>query len=645
MYSLFNPKRLAAVLLLGGALAGGESLRAATSLSKIGTEYRILPSLPGDQVQVQLALSADGGYLVTQDNSIDGNGLGIRARKFYGNLSAAQNSFQVNSATAGDQQNPRVALLRDGGAVFAWESSTPTGHRVFIRFLNSQDVFVGDDIAAGRIMVGSESDAALAVLSNGNVVVIWAEWDRDGSMDGIFGQVFLPTGARTGGIFQVNQWSNLSQRTPYVAALEDGKFVVSWITDEHPGADNAARPDAIDIYARLFNPDATPASDEFPVNVWKYRVTDSGATAEIHEVCANPFLAAVPGGFRAAWSERPSDITANDWDVKTRAFDLQGEATSLDVTVNNTTQGDQFSPRIATAGGAQLIVWTSFGQDGSDEGVYARVLNSSGDFDGNEFLVNTRTLGKQLFPAVSGVADQKFVVAWSSFMGGLASYDLFAQNYAVTPAGSNLAAPTAPFVSALSQTSVCVTWAQFASDPGTSYLVYVDDETSPTETTQAMLTVTRSSWLPASTHTVRLAYKTSTGQISPQSSSVSVATWGADLNGDGLPDDWQQLNFGKLRPGPNDDTDGDGATNLEEFLAGTDPTDPASVLRTQISAREQGLYIQWNTVAGNYYQLQVTADFSTWTNIGTPRFANSTTDSLPCTGPGQVRYYRVIRMR
>jgi len=49
-----------------------------------------------------------------------------------------------------------------------------------------------------------------------------------------------------------------------------------------------------------------------------------------------------------------------------------------------------------------------------------------------------------------------------------------------------------------------------------------------------------------------------------------------DTDHDGLPDWWEMQYFGNLSHGPNDDPDGDGSTNLAEFLAGTDPTNPAS---------------------------------------------------------------------
>lgn len=51
-----------------------------------------------------------------------------------------------------------------------------------------------------------------------------------------------------------------------------------------------------------------------------------------------------------------------------------------------------------------------------------------------------------------------------------------------------------------------------------------------------------------------------------------------DSDGDELPDYWERDNFGCITcANPNEDSDGDGYTNFEEFKAGTDPNDPKSI--------------------------------------------------------------------
>ena len=63
-------------------------------------------------------------------------------------------------------------------------------------------------------------------------------------------------------------------------------------------------------------------------------------------------------------------------------------------------------------------------------------------------------------------------------------------------------------------------------------------------------------------------------------------------------------------PSATADSDHDGVSNLNEFLAGTNPTNAASVLQVQVANTPQGLFLYWNTQPGLIYQVQQTTNFS-----------------------------------
>jgi hypothetical protein len=56
------------------------------------------------------------------------------------------------------------------------------------------------------------------------------------------------------------------------------------------------------------------------------------------------------------------------------------------------------------------------------------------------------------------------------------------------------------------------------------------------------------------------------------------------------------------------------------------------------------MYVSWNTQPGLTYQVQVTTDFTSWSNVGAPRFAAGAIDSI-YVGGGLAGYYRVLLLR
>jgi len=84
-----------------------------------------------------------------------------------------------------------------------------------------------------------------------------------------------------------------------------------------------------------------------------------------------------------------------------------------------------------------------------------------------------------------------------------------------------------------------------------------------------------------------------------------------DSDGDGIPDWWMMQYFGHPtgQAGDSsraqDDADGDGVNNLGEYLAGTVPTNPGSVLAVHLamSASGTGGSLNWGTIPGRNYQL------------------------------------------
>lgn len=85
-----------------------------------------------------------------------------------------------------------------------------------------------------------------------------------------------------------------------------------------------------------------------------------------------------------------------------------------------------------------------------------------------------------------------------------------------------------------------------------------------------------------------------------------------DSNRDGIPDSWGIQYFGQAVISASADPDGDGASNLMEYLAGTDPTSASSVFRPAGTWSGSAFTLDFSTVAGRSYKVWWSVDLETW---------------------------------
>jgi hypothetical protein len=388
------------------------------SFVPVGGESALSGALPGDQVHPAVNFTTNGGFVVWEDNWIDGKGLGIGAMRLQNDLTGTGVPFRVDSVTTGDQEAGQVSVLNDGGAAFAWQSGPRGRQHIFVRFLSSSNNWETGDVMVNSATNKFQTTPVIATLLNGNVALVYVSVNQagNGSMADVYLQMFAPDGSRIGGETLVNQFTANNQRTPAIAPLADGKLAIAWVSEQQRWTDASNGVPSVDVFARIFDSAGNALGNEFLVNL-------------ASTVCAAPDVAPSPdGGFLATWMEKDLAVKNNGWDISARRFS-SGWVGGNETRVNTQLYGDQYAPKIRRAGSTYLDVWTSIGQDGSREGVFARYLNDDASTSGQDFQVNSTTYGSQMHQALGTDGAGRFLTVWTSFNPGPAGFDINSQRY------------------------------------------------------------------------------------------------------------------------------------------------------------------------------------------------------------------------
>jgi hypothetical protein len=456
----------------------------------LGTEFKVNTTTANDQSQSVVSMDADGDFVITWTSSgQDGSGGGVYAQR-YNSAGVAQGvEFKVNTYTQFGQQYASVAMDSDGDFVVTWQSNGQDGgdFGVFAQRFNSFGVAQGGEFRVNSVTTGSQEYPTVSMDADGDFVVTWTSYGQDGSNAGIYAQRYNRLGVAVGEEFRVSAYTTNTQRYSSVSINSDGDFVVAWNSNGQDGsgygiyaqrfsADDTAVRDVLAVgdsvnqneqlvsapqsLSVAFSNDMSTTGTGSVTNLSNWGLTKNG-------VDASSTLQSVTFGFNSSTGQyealvsfsgalTPGDyvLTAKGTMTNSNGIPLDGDANGTDggdfvrafgvaipgpaqpeYRVNSYTTGSQatnaLTPQAVAvdSNGNYVITWTSDGQDGSGNGIYAQRYNAAGVALGNEFRVNTVTALSQDRPAVAMDADGDFVVTWTSTGQDGGATGVYAQRY------------------------------------------------------------------------------------------------------------------------------------------------------------------------------------------------------------------------
>jgi RHS repeat-associated protein len=121
------------------------------------------------------------------------------------------------------------------------------------------------------------------------------------------------------------------------------------------------------------------------------------------------------GQFVVVWPALDTDGTGEN--IYAQVFDANANALTSWVPVNHYRTNSQYRPDVAMKdNGEFIVVWESVEQDGSGRGVYARQFDANGQPATLEDLrINDTTEGNQWFPVMATDGENRFGFAWQSY--------------------------------------------------------------------------------------------------------------------------------------------------------------------------------------------------------------------------------------
>jgi hypothetical protein len=374
-----------------------------STISFSQSEFLVNTYLDSTQRDPQIERDAVGNYLVVWQsyNQVASNSEGdIYFQRFDNNNQKVGTETIVNSISTKNQERPAIAMNPNGDFIVAWASLTDAQSIYDIKArLFKNNLPVGDEFLVNTTMLHSQTNPEVAINENGDFIIVWESWFQDGSDKGIYVQRYNSNGTKNGDEFRANTTTAYSQARPSVKYFPNGNFIIIW----ESWNEDSATPSGYGIFGIIFSATGSIVKEQIQINTY---TNDYQWFGDVETFSDNSFV--------IVWCSWKQDNS--DGGIYFQRFDSNGNKIWDETLVNSTTSKYQWLPKVRKIEGNKIaIVWSSWLQDGSREGIYTSLFDESNKKYSFETQVNDYTDSYQWEPSFIAKSSEELLVVWSSW--------------------------------------------------------------------------------------------------------------------------------------------------------------------------------------------------------------------------------------
>ncbi|MBZ0198476.1 MAG: T9SS type A sorting domain-containing protein [Ignavibacteriaceae bacterium] len=359
-----------------------------------------------------IAKDGSGNYVVvwqSLNQASSNSGYDIYLQLYNASDQKVGGEILVNQISTGIQEKPSVAMSESGKVLVAWSSyiSNQNSSDIFAR-LFQLNVAATNELLVNSTTINAQTDPAVAVNNSGDFVITWASWDQDGGDRGVYRRKFSSSGIILTNEILVNQTTAYSQAKPRIKYFTDDRYIIVWESFRQDG-------DGYGVYGRIFNSDDSPVTNEFQINT---NTIDYQWFADVETFDDNSFV--------VVWCSWEQD--GYDGGIYFQRFNSSGAKVGNETLVNKSTSYYQWLPKVKKLVGNKFaVVWSSWKQDGSREGVYTIFIDENNKAYTFETQVNQYGFSFQWEPDFIVKNNNEILAVWASWQQFNKDYDILAR--------------------------------------------------------------------------------------------------------------------------------------------------------------------------------------------------------------------------